>query len=269
MPSPLDAAALDRALQGTMFAGNVHVFATIDSTNTYAMREGAAGAPGGSVYIASEQTAGRGRGAHRWHSEPDSGVYMSLLLRPRIAPADALWLSLAAGLAVQQGIADVTGLKADIRWPNDLLLGGRKFCGILTEMNAEATQVRYAVTGIGINVNHAMFPEELQWVATSLRVEAGREQDRTAVAAAILRALDAELRDLIQADTIALATASLLTRFEECSTWARGKRVSVDEAGGYTGVTAGLDARGFLRVDTGTEMRTVLSGGVRELTSGV
>lgn len=268
MPNPLNAAVLNAALQGTMFAGNIHVFATIDSTNTYAMREGASGAPGGSVYLASEQTAGRGRGAHRWHSEPDSGVYMSLLLRPRIAPADALWLSLAAGLAVQQGVQAATGLAADIRWPNDLLLGGRKFCGILTEMNAEVTQVRYAVTGIGINVNHAEFPEELQAVATSLRVESGQTQDRTALAAAILRAVDDELRDLMQANTVARATASLLTRFEQRSTWARGKHVSVGEAGGYTGVTAGLDARGFLRVDTGTEMRTVLSGGVRELTSG-
>jgi BirA family biotin operon repressor/biotin-[acetyl-CoA-carboxylase] ligase len=265
MTEGLDTAALHTALQGTMFAGNVHLFATIDSTNTYAMREGASGAPSGSVYLASEQTAGRGRGAHRWHSEQDSGVYMSLLLRPRIAPADALWLSLAAGLAVQQGVRTATGLDADIRWPNDLLLGGRKFCGILTEMNAEVTQVRYAVTGIGINVNHAVFPQELQTFATSLRVESGREQDRTAVASAILQALDAELRDLMQAGTVARATASLLSRFEQRSSWVRGKHVSVTEAGGYTGVTAGLDARGFLQVDTGTGMRTVLSGGVREL----
>ena len=90
------------------------------------MREAEEGAPEGRVYLADEQTAGRGRGAHSWHSAPGAGIYVSVLLRPRVAPADILWLSLAAGLAVREAVRQVTSLEADIRWPNDLLLGKEK-----------------------------------------------------------------------------------------------------------------------------------------------
>ena len=125
------------------------------------MQEADAGAPEGLVCFADEQTAGRGRGAHTWQSPPGSGLYVSVLLRPKIAPADVLWLSLAAGLAVREAIQQVTGLEADLRWPNDLLFGPKKFCGILTELNAEVTRVRHLVVGIGINVHQERFPEEL------------------------------------------------------------------------------------------------------------
>ncbi len=267
MTDLLDSNTLQSALAGTMFANNIHLFPTIDSTNTYAMREGANGAPHGSVYIAEEQTAGRGRSDHTWHSEPHAGLYVSILLRPHMTPADALWLSLATGLAVQRAVENVTALVADIRWPNDLLFGSRKFGGILTEMNAEATRVRYAVVGIGINVNHSQFPPELRQVATSLRMESDRITSRQDLLVALLQALHEEMTGLLEADTFAKATRSILERIEQKSSWIRGKRVSVDEAGGYTGVTAGLDARGFLRVETDTGIRTVLSGGVRQITA--
>jgi BirA family biotin operon repressor/biotin-[acetyl-CoA-carboxylase] ligase len=267
MNDSIDVAELNSTLENTIFAGKISVFPTIGSTSSFAMQEAANGAPHGSVYIAEEQTAGRGRGAHTWHSESGSGVYMSILVRPRMTPADALWLSLSTGLAVQRAIENVTAMVADIRWPNDLLLDGRKFCGILTEMNAEATQVRYAVTGIGVNVNHGSFPAELRGVATSLRIESARIAARQEVAAAILEAVDAEWRELLDPLNFSRTTASILERLERRSTWARGKHVFVDESGGYTGVTAGLDARGFLRVDTGSGIRTVLSGGVRECSS--
>lgn len=254
--------ALELSIQDTIFAGKIHLFPTLESTNTYAMREGANGAPHGSVFIADEQTAGRGRGDHRWHSEPHSGLYISILLRPQVAPADALWLSLAAGLAVRDAVKRATSLEADIRWPNDLLFGMKKFAGILTEMNAEATRVRYAVVGIGINVGHGLFPPELREHATSLRLEANRTPLRQDVLIAVLRAIDAELRAMLQGD-ISEAAAGILHRMEHASTWVRGKRVVVNETEGYTGVTAGLDARGFLRVETANGIRTVLSGGVR------
>src|SRR5208282_125723 len=98
------------------------------------MQEADAGAPSGLICFADEQTAGRGRGAHTWQSPPGSGLYLSVLLRPKVAPADVLWLSLAAGLAVREAVLQVTALEADLRWPNDLLFGPRKFCGILTEL---------------------------------------------------------------------------------------------------------------------------------------
>ena len=252
------------ALEGTLFTGKVQIFPTLDSTNTHALREAVSGAPHGSVYVAEEQTAGRGRGAHAWHSEPHSGLYLSILLRPEMTPADALWLSLASGLAVQQAVENVTGLVADIRWPNDLLLNGRKFGGILTETSGEAIRVRYVVVGIGINVGHGKFPPELREVATSLRLESDRIVSRQDLLIALLQTLSCEFGMLTRQESFVEATENILVRMEQRSTWIRGKRVVVDEAEGYTGVTAGLDARGFLRVQTTGGVRTVLSGGVRE-----
>ena len=240
------------------------------STNLVALEAAQSGAPHGSVWIADEQTAGRGRSDHRWHSPAGDGLYISVLLRPQMALADALWISLATALAVQAAIATVTKLAPDIRWPNDILIGSRKFGGILVETSAFAPQsdapamLRHAVVGVGINVNQQSFPSELEALATSLRRESGRKWAREPILIEFLRALHKEIA-LLEAELRgSSATASLLERFAASSSWVRGKHVSVDEAGGYTGVTDGLDERGFLRVagDDGM-LHTVLSGGVR------
>ena len=218
----------------------------------------------GTVYIADEQTAGRGRGDHGWHSAPGSGLYVSILLRPRLAPADVLWLSLAAGLAVRNAVQQVTALEADIRWPNDMLFGKRKFGGILTELNAEVTRVRHAVVGIGINVHQEQFPAELAPIATSLAIESGRHWPRQDLLAALLRSLHHEVEMLTASRQLETAAASIIQRLHASSSWVRGKRVTVEEEGGYAGVTDGLDARGFLRIRTAAGIRTVFSGCVRD-----
>lgn len=259
-----DHPALDTALAGSRFAGKLHFFPAIPSTNTHAMQQADAGAPDGSVFFADEQTQGRGRGAHAWTSPPASGLYVSILLRPQIAPADILWLSLAAGLAAQNAIRTVTSLQPDLRWPNDLLFGPRKFCGILTELNAEVTRVRHAVIGIGINVHTPQFPEELRPIATSLFIETGRNWPRQDLLLALLQSLDREVAALTVPPGPQPAAQSIRHRLEQSSSWIRGKRVRVDEAEGYTGTTQGLDERGFLQVRTPRGLRTVLSGGVRE-----
>ena len=259
-----DAAGLDAALAGTRFAGKLRFFESIHSTNTHAMAEGDAGAPDGMVYVADEQTAGRGRGAHGWESPPGSGLYVSVLLRPRLVPADALWLSLAAGLAVRDAVAQVTSLEADLRWPNDLLFGRRKFCGILSELNAEVTRIRHMVIGIGINVHQQQFPAELRELATSLYIETGRDWPRQELLAALLQSLDREVNALTAPGELERATASILARLERLSSWVRGKQVYVEGLDGYEGVTEGLDARGFLQIRTAEGVKTVYSGGVRE-----
>lgn len=256
-----DLAELNAAL-ATPFTGNLRYFPAIQSTNLVAMQEAENGAPEGMVYLADEQTGGRGRAGRAWHSAPGSGLYVSVLLRPHMAPADILWLSLAAGLAVRESIGEVTSLEADIRWPNDLLLSGKKFCGILTELNAEVTRVRHSVVGIGINVHQESFSPEISRLATSLRIETGRSWPRQELLLILLRSLYREVQAL-NADTVA-ASSSILSRLTAASSWIRGKHVHVDEAEGYSGVTAGLDARGFLRVRTPDDLRTVISGGVRE-----
>jgi BirA family biotin operon repressor/biotin-[acetyl-CoA-carboxylase] ligase len=245
----------------TIFDAHLHHFYKIGSTNTAAMAAAAQGAPEGSVFLAEEQTAGRGRGANSWQSPRSTGIYCSVILRPVLAPADVLALSLAAGLAVRAAIHEVDSrIEVDLKWPNDVLLGGKKVCGILTEMNAEATRVRYIVMGIGINVNQASFPKDLP--ATSLRLATDSEWSRVELAGALLKSLDREYRQLLDdADS----KESILQRFAENSSWVLGKRVRIEENGSaFEGTTEGLDPRGFLQVRTLHGLQTVLSGTVRE-----
>jgi len=247
-------------LRGTIFSKNIHHYYKVGSTNDAAMDAARAGAPEGSVFLAEQQTAGRGRAAHTWHSARSVGIYCSVVLRPTLPPADALLLSLLAGLATYGAVKDVDSrVRPDLKWPNDLLIDGKKFCGILTEMHAEVTRVQYVVIGIGINVNQASFPGELQSTATSLRLVTGSEWSRVELCAALLKSLDREYAAL-QADPE--SRPEILRRFTERSSSVRGAQVHVDENGGFEGVTEGLDERGFLQVRTSQGIRRVLSGTV-------
>jgi BirA family biotin operon repressor/biotin-[acetyl-CoA-carboxylase] ligase len=248
-------------VKGTIFAKHLHHYYKIGSTNAEAMQAAAEGAPEGSVFLAEEQLAGRGRGAHKWHSARSAGIYCSMVFRPPLPPSEALIFSLAAGLAVQSAVAEIfPGLRPDLKWPNDVLLNRRKFCGILTEMHSEATRVRHLVVGVGINVNQAKFPAELREIATSLKSETGTEWSRVELCAALLKSLDREYRSLLgDAGT----RDAILRRFQEHSSSTRGRKVRVEENGGIEGVTEGLDARGFLQVRTAEGLRTVLSGTVK------
>jgi BirA family biotin operon repressor/biotin-[acetyl-CoA-carboxylase] ligase len=263
MPDLLLPDFLAPLLHGTIFGKNIHHYYKTGSTNHLAMDAASAGAPEGSIFLAEQQTAGRGRGANEWHSARSVGIYCSVILRPALPPSEVLVLSLAAGLAVQAAIQDVDArVQPDLKWPNDLLVENKKFCGILTEMNAEVTRVRHVVVGIGINVNQATFPPELQGVATSLRLATGSEWSRVELCAALLKSLDREYRELVEN---ANARASILRRFSERSSSVNGVHVTVEENGGFEGITEGLDSRGFLQVRTAAGLRTVLSGTVRKL----
>jgi BirA family biotin operon repressor/biotin-[acetyl-CoA-carboxylase] ligase len=265
MQDSLNLAQLRAALTGTRFAMHLHHFASVNSTNTLLLQAAANGAPEGTVYVADEQTAGRGRSDHAWHSALGEGLYLSALVKPSLPLQEALLLSLASGLAAWQAVSETAALDLDLRWPNDLLLRGKKLGGILVETAVDSgdnAPLRYAVIGIGINLHQRAFPPELDALATSLTLETPRTVAREALAIALLRALDLELTHL---ESSSDSTASLRSRFAECSTWVRGKRVHVPEQQGYTGTTAGLDSRGFLLVDADDGLRrTVLSGGVRE-----
>jgi len=252
---------LQPLVRGTIFEEHLHHFFKIGSTNTSAMAAAADGAPEGSVFLAEEQTAGRGRGANSWQSPRSAGIYCSAVVRPTLPPSEVLILSLAAGLAVRAAIQQVdTRVTADLKWPNDVLIDGKKVCGILTEMNAEATRVRYIVVGVGINVNQPSFPKQLQ--ATSLRLETESEWSRVELVAALLKSLDREFRQLLEGSE---ARESILRRFTENSSWVQGKAVRIEENGSaFEGTTEGLESRGFLQVRTSKGLQTVLSGTVRE-----
>ena len=254
-----DVAAVNRALAGTRFARRVQHFASVESTNSLLLAAAAEGAPEGTVYVADEQTAGRGRGGHEWHSSTGDGLYVSVLIRAPLPMSEALWISLATGLAARTAVREAVGLDLDIRWPNDLMLGRRKCGGILVETAVEGPLLRFAVIGVGINVNHESFPPELTDLATSIRIACGQPRRREPLLIALLRAIDLELTLLESGDP------SVLNRFAAASTWVRGKRVHIAEAGGYTGLTDGIDLHGFLQVTSDDGVRhTVLSGGVRE-----
>jgi len=279
----IDLAHLRQALTGTRFSAHLHSFDSVESTSSMLLAAAAAGAPDGTVYMADEQTAGRGRGSHRWQSDPGDGLYVSVLVRLALPLADALLLSLATGLAAQRAVLEATGLELDIRWPNDLMLcegeaaeEQKKCGGILVETAVEPGPdplLRYAVIGIGLNVHQAAFPPDLADFATSFYLADRALRDdpddivplfRATILLALLRCLDSELHELEQGS--ATARSRLLQRFTVSSGWVHDKRVSVLEDGGYTGTTAGLDKRGFLLVDGDDgRMHTVLSGGVRAL----
>ena len=273
----IDAAEVSAALAHTVLGGAVHHLAETHSTNDLALAAAQAGVTHG-AWIADSQTAGRGRGGHTWLSAPGDGLYVSALFAPQL-PATAFDLSLAAGLAAWDAVREITGITADIRWPNDLVTrdtrASRKLGGVLVEAAVTSPEgqspamLRYAVIGIGINVAHRAFPPELMDTATSLFLEGWQLPDRQPLVIALLDHLCLNVRKLEDAYAGRQRGPSVLSRLAEASMWLRGKRVQVPEQGGYTGVTAGLDASGFLLVRCddvcpGT-LRTVRSGGVREL----
>jgi BirA family biotin operon repressor/biotin-[acetyl-CoA-carboxylase] ligase len=221
----------------------IHYFRT-DSTNAVAVKLAAEGAEHGTVVVAEEQTAGRGRLGRAWFSEKSSGVYTSIILRPPLSPAAAPVLTLMAGLAAQKAVSTVTGLAVDIRWPNDLLVNGKKICGILTEMSAEVDRLHAVVLGIGINVNHSLMPTPLEDIATSLRMEAHRGISRVQVFVALLRELERYYQLLLKSGSKAISE-----RWEAASSFAHGKRVRVVTAAGETlATTTGLDPGGALKI---------------------
>ena len=259
----LDAKAIETALAGTPFAKGLHHFRTIDSTNTHALEQARQGAPHGYFYVADEQTAGRGRSDHEWHSAASQGLYLSVLLRPKLDPADLIWLPLLTGLAAHKAIHEVTALNPDLRWPNDLLIESRKVGGILVEAQVEAQtdsgQTTAAVIGIGINLHQQRFPSGMSTEPTSLDLETGRYINRQQLLIALLLPLNTELAAMQSKS----AVASIPARIAAISTWVQGRRVEVHGPQACAGVTAGLDERGFLRVRTANGLVTVTTGGVR------
>lgn len=275
MSAEFDLASVEQGVLATRFEGRVRHFESVDSTNDLALIAARAGAQWG-AWVADEQTAGRGRGGHNWHSAPGDGLYLSALVTPWVPMSYARALPIAAGLAVQAAVLETTGLNLDLRWPNDLMFGDRKCGGILVESAMESSPkspeeeggqaLKYAVVGIGLNIGHRGFPLELASVATSLYLESDRDFSREVVLASILRYLDEEVKRMSREQRGMHNGPNLSARFSAASTWVIGKRVTVEEGGGYTGWTRGLDAQGFLRVeDDQGVIRTVLSGGVRSV----
>lgn len=204
IPDLLSAAELESRMKTDWAGRQVFYENEVDSTNNWAKRlaESVVNPPHGTLVVAEQQTAGKGRRGRPWASPAGCAVFMSLILKPDILPASASMLTLVAALAVSQGIEKACGCQTLIKWPNDIVASNKKVCGILTEMSTELDCINYVVVGIGINVNNEQFPPELMDKATSLLLETGREHSRAALICAVMEAFErlygefAKTRDL-------------------------------------------------------------------------
>ncbi|HXX99741.1 MAG TPA: biotin--[acetyl-CoA-carboxylase] ligase [Candidatus Limnocylindrales bacterium] len=253
---------LRKRLKGGLFGKRVFHFFKTDSTNRVALELGYAGEPEGTVVMAEEQTAGRGRAGRVWHSERGTGLYFTMLLRPRLSPAQAPLLTMLTGISAQAAIQAQTGFTPELKWPNDLLLKGKKVGGILTEMHAEPNAVRFVIVGVGINVNQEKFPAELAGSATSLLIESGRITYRLELLVRLLAQFESDYNRFLRE-----GPSFVVDRFMSASSFAQGRRVRVDTGiDSYIGTTAGLSPEGLLLVERENgPLVTVIAGDVSEV----
>ena len=192
-------AAIEVALQTEKMGQSLYFCPETDTTNDRIRELALEGAPEGTLAVAEMQTAGRGRMGRAWQAAKDSGIWMSLLLRPDIPPVQASVLTLLTGIAIAEAIEEVTDVEVGIKWPNDILLNGKKLVGILTEMDCDMEKIHSVTVGMGINVNAKAFPEDLQDIATSLYLETGREFDRAVIVGCVMKRFEALYAEFLAA----------------------------------------------------------------------
>jgi BirA family biotin operon repressor/biotin-[acetyl-CoA-carboxylase] ligase len=245
---------LSRLPAGQLIGRDIQVFQETSSTNDVIERLARDGVREGVAVFAETQTRGRGRLGRKWISPPGEGLWFSVLLRPQLPPALVTQVTIAGATAIARAIRLHTGLKPEIKWPNDILIGGRKVVGILTELSAEQDRVRHVILGIGVDVNVTELPEELRSLATSLAAAAGRRFHRAELAAVILRELDADYARVKNG-----GFAELAEEWErQCVTL--GQRIRIDiGARALSGRAESLDNDGalLLRSDYGHLERVV------------
>lgn len=236
----------------------IYYFDVLDSTNTKANHLAEKGAEHGTLVVAGRQEAGKGRRGRNWSSPANTGIFMTLILKPELESQNASMLTLVTALAVAKAIKRETDLAAEIKWPNDIVLNGKKICGILTEMSAQIDYVNHIVIGIGINVHNEAFPEELSERATSILLEGGKRVNRAML-------IEAVWEEFEKVYGIFMETQDLSKLAEEYEMYLanRGKKVRVlDPKDPFEGVAQGITARGELIVDTWESRKLVYSGEV-------
>ena len=218
----------------------------LDSTNTEIARLAAEGAAHGTVVVADAQTAGKGRRGRQWESPAGENIYMSILLRPDCVPDRAPMLTLVMAYSVAKVIRELGFLDVQIKWPNDLVLSGKKICGILTEMQLRDSEIDYVVVGVGINVNTSKFPEELKDTATSLYLESGRVSDRETLVESIVEYFDEAYRQFLETQDLSFLKEAYNDMLVNVN-----KEVRVLEPGNeYIAYAQGINSEGELLVRT-------------------
>ncbi len=235
-----------RLLKDIDFLKEIVYYEETDSTNLRAKEDGDAGAVEGTLYLADRQSDGRGRRGRKWESPAGSSIYMTVLLRPELSPVKAPMMTLVMAVAVAKGIEEITGIRTGIKWPNDIVVNGRKVCGILTEMSTEVEHIHYVVIGVGINVNREEFPEELKQMATSLKNESKSSFSRGAIIHAVMERFEEYYQIFLERQDLSgiqeLYNACLVNRERE---------VRILEVGNeYNAHAVGINKEGELLVDT-------------------
>lgn len=247
------------SLKNTQWAGcEICCFDSIDSTNTKAKELAEAGHPSGTLVVADQQTLGRGRRGRSWESPARTGIFMTLMLKPDINPNNASMLTLVAAMATARAITEVTGEAAQIKWPNDIVMNGKKVVGILTEMSAQFDYINHIVVGIGINVHNEEFPEEIAKTASSLLLECGHRIHRASL-------IEAFLEEFERLYAVYLETEDMSGLQKEYDSLLvnRGRQVRVlDPKEPFEGKAMGITKKGELIVDTWESRKLVSSGEV-------
>ncbi|WP_339297286.1 biotin--[acetyl-CoA-carboxylase] ligase [Paenibacillus sp. FSL R5-0623] len=257
-PDSIDATALQLALDTTVFGRKAVLLTSTLSTQGDVLKLAEQGQAEGAVVIAEEQTGGRGRFGRQWFSPPGKGIWMSILLRPDLPLQHTPQLTLLTGVAVCRAVRACSGADAGIKWPNDLLIDGRKVCGILLESTVEDHEVRYCIAGIGVDVNFDPedYPEDLTTIATSLKMETGQPVDRTKLTAAILTELE-QLYYLYQKEGFGVISA-----LWEALSVSMNREITVTNPHGVIeGKAIGLDPSGALIVEKHDGEHTLIISG--------
>lgn len=258
-PDLMTEAEIKSLLHTDWVAKEVLYFDTIDSTNTKAQELAEKGYPSGTLVVADKQESGKGRRGRSWVSPSGTGIFMTLMIKPDINPNNASMLTLVAALAVAKAITSVTGEEAMIKWPNDIVVNGKKVCGILTEMNAQFDYINHIVVGIGINVHNESFPEEISQMASSLMIEAGGKRfHRAQIIAETMSYFEQYYDTFLKTQDL-----SALVREYDKLLVNRNKSVRVlDPKEPFDGKAMGITPKGELIVDTWESRKLVSSGEV-------
>ncbi len=255
----LSQAEILSSIRGSWAGREILYLDEVDSTNTAAKKAAENGAVHGTLVVSERQTGGKGRRGRAWDSPRETGIFMTLILRPNMAPVHASMLTLVAALAVADGIRECTGAESLIKWPNDIVMSGKKICGILTEMSADPDCINYVAVGIGINVNMEEFPEEIRGVAASIFTETGKKTKRSLLISAVMAAFERYYEVFMKTTDMSGLLEDYNGKLANC-----GRTVRVlDPAGEYSGTAIGIDREGELLVEMeDTTVRRVLSGEV-------
>lgn len=258
-PDLMTEAEIKSLMHTDWVAKEVLYFDTIDSTNTKAQELAEKGYPSGTLVVADKQESGKGRRGRSWVSPSGTGIFMTLMIKPDINPNNASMLTLVAALAVAKAITSVTDEEAMIKWPNDIVVNGKKVCGILTEMNAQFDYINHIVVGIGINVHNESFPEEISQMASSLMIEAGGKRfHRAQIIAETMSYFEQYYDTFLKTQDL-----SALVREYDKLLVNRNKSVRVlDPKEPFDGKAMGITPKGELIVDTWESRKLVSSGEV-------